>query len=195
MTLTRRGFLRATYGATAAATVVTVGQTVSPLKDVSLLAPRVPDVGPQGLPVNRSAHDARIEVTADYALRVEGGTRPLSLTVAELRALPQHTVELPIACVEGWSAMAPWTGVRVRDLLDLAGIPRRTRILVDSLEQHGSYRSSVLDRGHASDPLTLLALRVHGQVLAADHGYPVRLISPDRPGVLQTKWVGRLTAL
>lgn len=195
MSLSRRSFLRATYGAAAAATALTIGQTVSPLKDVSLLAPRVPDVGPQGLPVNRTATDARIEVETAYRLIVEGGSTLLALTLDELRAMPQHTVDLPIACVEGWSAMATWTGVRVRDLLDLAGIAPHTRVLVDSLEQHGSYRSSVVDRGHARDSLTLLALEVHGEELVLDHGYPLRLIAPDRPGVLQTKWVGRLRAL
>lgn len=194
MTLSRRGFLRATYGAAAVATVATVGQTVSPLKDVSLLAPRVPDVGPQGLPVNRSAKDARIEQPLDYRLVVAGGSTPLSLTLDDLRAMAQHTVDLPIACVEGWSAMASWTGVRVRDLLDQAGIPHHKRVVVDSLEQRGSYRSSVLDHSHARDALTLLALKVHGEELAIDHGYPVRLIAPDRPGVLQTKWVWRLSA-
>ena len=195
MSLSRRGFLRATYGASAVATVVTVGQTVSPLKDVSLLAPRVPDIGPQGLPVNRSAREARIDVPSDYQLLVEGGTRSVALTLTEMQSLPQHTVRLPIACVEGWSAVADWTGVRVRDLLDLAGVPHRARVLVDSLEQHGSYRSSVLDAGHARDSLTLLALRVHGEELRPDHGYPARLIAPDRPGVLQTKWVRKLSAL
>jgi DMSO/TMAO reductase YedYZ molybdopterin-dependent catalytic subunit len=195
MSLSRRGFLRATYGATAAATAVTLGQTVSPLKNIALLAPRVPDVGPQGLPVNRSAHDAGIQMATDYRLVVDGGRSSLALSLEDLRALPQHTVDLPIACVEGWSVMASWTGIRVRDLLDLAGIAPGTRVLVDSLEQHGSYRSSVLDHGHARDPLTVLALKVRGHELALDHGYPLRLIAPDRPGVLQTKWVGRLSAL
>ena len=45
---------------------------------------------------------------------------------------------------------------------------------------------------HVRSPLTLLATRLNGQVLDADHGYPVRLIAPDRPGVLQTKWVQRV---
>jgi DMSO/TMAO reductase YedYZ molybdopterin-dependent catalytic subunit len=45
---------------------------------------------------------------------------------------------------------------------------------------------------HARDPLTLLALRLNGEELSPDHGYPARLIAPNRPGVLQTKWVGRL---
>jgi DMSO/TMAO reductase YedYZ molybdopterin-dependent catalytic subunit len=45
------------------------------------------------------------------------------------------------------------------------------------------------------DPLTLLALLLDGEPLAIDHGYPCRLIAPDRPGVLQTKWVSRLEVL
>lgn len=195
MTLSRRGFLRATYGSVIAATAITVGQTVSPLKDVALLAPRVPDIGPQGLPVNRTAADARVEVPAGYRLQVEGGRTTVSLSLDDLGAMPQHVVDLPIACVEGWSAQARWSGVRVRDLLDLAGVAHDRRVLVDSLERQGSYRSSVLDHSHARDGLTLLALRLHGEVLAPDHGYPVRLIAPDRPGVLQTKWVSRLCAL
>ena len=48
---------------------------------------------------------------------------------------------------------------------------------------------------HARDPLTLLALRLGGEPLHPDHGYPCRLIAPNRPGVLQTKWVGALTVV
>jgi DMSO/TMAO reductase YedYZ molybdopterin-dependent catalytic subunit len=43
--------------------------------------------------------------------------------------------------------------------------------------------------------LTLLALRVNGEVLHPDHGFPCRIIAPSRPGVLQTKWVTRLEVL
>ena len=193
MSLSRRAFLRTTYGTAAAVTVLTVGQTVSPLRNTSLLAPRIPDIGPQRLPVNRSAKDANVTpaITADFRLTVDG-PKPQSFTLAQLQAMPQHQVRLPIACVEGWSAMATWTGLRVRDLLDLASVPHDTRVQVESLEAKGSYRTSILDAAHARSPLTLLALKVHGEELAPDHGYPIRLIAPDRPGVLQTKWVTRL---
>jgi DMSO/TMAO reductase YedYZ molybdopterin-dependent catalytic subunit len=53
----------------------------------------------------------------------------------------------------------------------------------------------VLEPSHARDPLTLLATRLNGATLAADHGYPARLIAPNRPGVLQTKWVTQLVVL
>ena len=57
---------------------------------------------------------------------------------------------------------------------------------------HGSYASSVLDTDHAHDRDTLLALEVRGERLDLDHGYPLRLIAPNRPGVMQTKWVDHL---
>ncbi len=58
--LTRRGLLTATAAAVGAVTLTTVGQTVRPLKDFAVLAPRLPDSGPQGVPVNKSAVGARV---------------------------------------------------------------------------------------------------------------------------------------
>jgi DMSO/TMAO reductase YedYZ molybdopterin-dependent catalytic subunit len=53
----------------------------------------------------------------------------------------------------------------------------------------------VLQANFAADDRTLLALGLAGEPLALDHGYPCRLIAPNRPGVLQTKWVERLEVL
>ena len=195
--LSRRGFLLAVGGAVAAVTVATVGQTLRPLSPLALLAPRRPDIGPQGLPVNRTAEGARVEQSArdpGYRLAVSG-PRPYALGLAELRALPQHEATLPITCVEGWSASARWRGVRLRDLLDRAGAPAGASARVVSLERDGIYRESVVDSAHATDELTLLALELNGEPLALDHGFPVRLIAPNRPGVLQTKWVSRVEVL
>ena len=196
MTMSRRGFMRVTYATTGVVTLLTAGQTIGPLKDLALLAPRRPDIGPQQLPVNRTASQARITpaLLDAFTLTVEG-PRPLRLTLAELQALPQHDAQLPISCVEGWSASATWTGVRVRDLLRMAGVAADTRVRVESLEKGGAYATSKLSRNHAQDPLTLLALKVRGEQLLPDHGYPCRLIAPNRPGVLQTKWVTRLVQL
>jgi len=129
-----------------------------------------------------------------YRLMLVGPGGPIALDLAALNTLPQHTAELPIACVEGWSATATWTGVRLRELAELAGVdPARASVLVESLQAGGRYRASTVAPPHTRDPLTLLALRLDGDVLHPDHGYPVRLIAPNRPGVLQTKWVGRIT--
>jgi DMSO/TMAO reductase YedYZ molybdopterin-dependent catalytic subunit len=109
--------------------------------------------------------------------------------------MPQTTASLPIACVEGWSAGATWTGVPVRDLLALVGAPGDSEVSVLSLQQAGGERASTLAPNFSNHPHTLLALQLHGETLSLDHGFPCRLIAPDRPGVLQTKWVGRLEVM
>ena len=184
------------FGASALVTLFSVGETFRPLTRLALLSPRRPDAGPQGFPVNATAKEAGVIVLArspDYRLEVSGNvTRPLSFTLDELRALPQHSATLPISCVEGWSASRTWTGVRVRDLLEMAGASAHASAHVFSFQPYGSYRDSELDHFQAHDPDTLLALQVNHEPLAPDHGYPCRLIAPDRPGVLQTKWVDRM---
>lgn len=194
--LSRRGLFTATGAAVGVVTLTTVGQTFRPLKDIALLAPRRPDIGPQGVPVNKSAAGARVtELIKDpaYTLTVDGNVaKELSFTLDDLRALPQHDAELAITCVEGWSAGAQWRGVRVRDLLTMAGASVDAEVIVHSLQRRGAYRTSVLNVAHAQHEDTLLALELNGGVLHPDHGYPARLISPNRPGVQQTKWVDRI---
>ncbi|MGI5521516.1 molybdopterin-dependent oxidoreductase [Micromonospora sp. CA-259024] len=190
----RRAFLRTSAGVAGVAVLATAGVTVPWLRRVSPLAWRSAS-GPQGVPINRTAAAAGIVVPPDWRLDVvwPGGRHTLSL--AELAALPQRTAELPIACVEGWSASAHWTGVPIVDLLRGAGAPTGRPVRISSLETNGLYAGSTLPAAHVGDPLTLLALRINGEELSPDHGYPCRLIAPSRPGVLQTKWVARLEVL
>jgi len=195
--LDRRGFIGAVALAAGVVTLTTVGQTLRPLRNLALFAPRRPDIGPQGIPVNKSAIGARVVApasSAEYRFTVAGNvTRELSLTREQLLAMPQHTAHLPIVCVEGWSAGAAWTGVRVRDLIALAGgDPGHATAEVRSLQERSVYRTSQLNEQHVRDGDTLLALAINGEPLHLDHGYPCRLIAPNRPGVQQTKWVTHL---
>ena len=194
----RRRFLATAFGASTLVAVFTVGQTLRPFARLALLAPRRPDVGPQGFPVNGTAKETgvlNLVRSPDYRLAVTGNvTRPLTFTLEALRALPQHSATLPISCVEGWSTSQRWTGIRVRDLLSMAGAAPHTSARVESFQPYGSYTRSDLDHFQAHDPDTLLALEVNGERLAPDHGYPLRLIAPNRPGVMQTKWIKTLVA-
>jgi hypothetical protein len=195
--LSRRGLLRTTWLASGVAVLATAGSTVPLLRRVSVLGVRSGD-GPGGVPVNRSAAAAGVTGSAtssSWALAIGYADREVALGRADLLALEQRTEDLPIACVEGWSAGATWTGVRVRDLLDLVGAPRGHDVRVESLQQGGHYRVTELPSNFADDDRTLVALTLNGEVLAIDHGYPARLIAPDRPGVLQTKWLARLDVL
>jgi DMSO/TMAO reductase YedYZ molybdopterin-dependent catalytic subunit len=195
--LRRRGVLGAVAAASGLVTLATVGQTLRPLAPLAFLAPRRPDTGPQRTPVNRTADAAGVRARAldpGYRLIVTGPGGTARLSLDDLAAMPQHTASLPIACVEGWSSTGSWGGVRLRDVVRLVGgDPDRASVLVESLQTTGGYRSSVLPATHVRDPLTLIALRLYGQPLHLDHGYPARLIAPDRPGVLQTKWIGHIT--
>ncbi|WP_410600366.1 molybdopterin-dependent oxidoreductase [Amycolatopsis sp. lyj-90] len=193
----RRAFLRTTWLAAGVAVVATAGATVPLLRNVSGLSWRS-GKGPQGLPVNRTAAAAGVLEAAndpDWRLSVitPKGTKAYSL--AELRALPRTSAELPIACVEGWSESAHWSGVSLPELLRDAGSAPGTPVRVFSLEKGGIYGISELPGEHTGDGLTLLALELNGEILDADHGFPCRIIAPNRPGVLQTKWVTRLETL
>jgi molybdopterin-dependent oxidoreductase-like protein protein len=193
--LSRRRLFRTVAGAGALVGITSLGQSVPAFGPIAVLAPRKPGVGPQGLPVNRTAKDAGVTtVDADWRFTITGPER-LSYSLGQLRELPHSRSNLPIACVEGWSQGARWEGVRIKDLLRLCGAPEGSRLRVVSMEKGGFYATSELPPQFAEDPLTLLALRLNDSDLDLDHGFPARIIAPNRPGVLQTKWVHRLEVL
>lgn len=197
MRFPRRTVLRSAYIASGLAALSIAGGSIPWLSRLAVFSPST-GTGPQGVPINRTAEAAGITdeaVGRGYRLTVvsESATRTWSLD--ELRELPQQTVTLPITCVEGWSVGAQWTGVRVRDLLAAVDAPSESRLRVISLQTQRAFGESVLPPQHTADPLTLLALRLNGEVLVRDHGFPCRLIAPSRPGVLQTKWVTRIEVI
>jgi hypothetical protein len=195
--ISRRGLLRTTWVATGVAVLATAGNTVPFLRRISIFAPHNGE-GPQDLPVTKSAAAAGVQSTATsaaYVLEVVHGSRTVTLTRDELLGMEQQTERLPIACVEGWSASGDWTGVRLRALLDLVDAPTGSDVFVTSLQEKGAFRRSTLQGNFVDDQRTTLALSLNGEPLAIDHGYPARVIAPNRPGVLQTKWVSRLEVL
>lgn len=193
--LSRRALVRTTWAAAGVAVLATAGGTVPWLRRVSVFATRTGE-GPGGVPINKSAKAAGVEASAttpDWRLEVVvGGALAASFSYDDLRAMPPHTVDLPIACVEGWSAQGTWSGVRVADVLHAAGAPTDREVTVTSLQQAGAFRRTTLPANFVGDGRTLLALDLAGAPLALDHGFPCRLIAPNRPGVLQTKWISRL---
>lgn len=192
--VSRRAFLTSVGAASGVLVLLQAGQSVPLLRPLGLLAPRLPSPERGGLPVNRSATAAGVRESAGdprWSLTLDG-PRPTVLTRAELAAMPQVQAVLPIACVEGWSRSAMWRGVRLADLLTLTEAPRDADVVVRSLERNGAYRASAMRADQAWDPLALVALELDGEPLSLDHGFPARLITPNRPGVLQTKWIERI---
>ncbi|SBN64523.1 sulfoxide reductase catalytic subunit YedY [Curtobacterium sp. 9128] len=196
--IARRGFFTGIAAATAGVVVLTAGQSSKLAEPFNVFAPRKRHIGPNGLPVNRTARAAGVLATAtaaDWSLTVAGPAVTRMFSRAELVALGTTEAALPISCVEGWSQMATWKGVRMRDLLRAVQADPSSHVRVTSLERHGGYRIMDMGPEYASDPTTLVALELNGATLDLDHGFPARIIAPGRPGVLQTKWIAKIEVL
>lgn len=194
----RRGFIAAVAVATAAVVALTAGQSFRFLDAVNFFAPRKNLTGPNSLPVNRTAKAAQVTSAitgADWNLVVTRGHITKSFTRDQLAAMTQYTVQLPIACVEGWSQMATWKGVRLRDLMEGVGAYSDEDLRLTSLEVAGGYRVTEMGHEYVQDDATLVALELNDAPLDIDHGFPARMIAPGRPGVLQTKWLSKLEVI
>ncbi|BBX75353.1 molybdopterin-dependent oxidoreductase [Mycobacterium shinjukuense] len=196
-TMSRRGALALVGSGVLLIAVLTVGQTLGgAARGLALLLPRGrSSPGSGGFPVNKTAAAAGITpaaVGASWRLILRGGPSEVVLDRAALAALPHHTARLPIACVEGWSTVQTWSGVRLADLARMAGVPAARCARVASLQTGGAFGGAMLQANQISDPDALLALRVNGEDLPLDHGYPARIIVPALPGVHNTKWVASI---
>ena len=188
----RRGLFVAVGSGIGAVVLTTVGQTVTPLSPIGLLATRQASKGPQGVPVNKTAKSARVITQAnadDWHLEVTGPTS-FTLTLADVESMGSVRRHFPLSCVEGWSVGAEWQGIPVIDLVRRAGGDASSRVEVLSLQPDGPYNHSMLLGPQVG--AALLATHLNGERLNLDHGYPLRLIAPNRPGVLNTKWLRRM---
>ncbi len=187
----RRTLLRTTWLSAGLAVLATTSVGIPGVRRLAVLAVRSGE-GPQGVPINRSAIGAGVaDLLEDpgWRLTVTGPEGSVSLSLEDLRAMPQHVAVLPIACVEGWSASGTWGGVSVRDVVALVGGTDEHDVAFTSLQARGGYRTSTLPAAWVGHADSLVALTLAGEPLHPDHGYPCRLIAPARPGVLQTKWL------
>lgn len=202
-TVSRRGALWFVGGGSLLMFATNAGRSFDgPLRATAVLSPHggpEPGNGPNGFQINKTAAHVGIDPaeTRDDAWRlvVRGRAGTLRLSRADLLAMEQHSAALPIACVEGWSTSDQWwRGVRLRDLAARAGFEEDPPdVFVESLQRSGAFRSGALRANQVADPRALLALSVNGEALSPDHGYPARIIVPAAPGVLNTKWVARMT--
>ena len=190
--LSRRGLLVSAGLGIGAVVITTVGQTITPLEPIGVLAVRQPSKGPQKVPVNRTAEQANVTAAAsnaDWSLTVVG-PHPYTLTLAQVEQLATTEAHLPINCVEGWSVGAQWRGVSLLDIVTRAGGNSQSRVHLHSLEQNGEYNNSFVEGPQVGR--ALLATHLNGERLDIDHGYPLRLIAPNRAGVLNTKWLTKI---
>lgn len=135
----------------------------------------------------------------DYRLVIDGLVeRPLSLGLAELRRRPAQTQITKHDCVEGWTSIAEWTGVRLETLLDEAGLKPEAKYVVfhcfDALDQRedGERYYESIDLIDARHPQTILAYLMNGETLPVPHGAPLRLRVERQLGYKHAKYIRRI---
>jgi DMSO/TMAO reductase YedYZ molybdopterin-dependent catalytic subunit len=194
-TISRRGLLAMVGGASLTILGVQVGESIGgPLRSLALLAPRgrVFGTGPNDFPVTHTAAWAEVTLAttgAGWRLTVVG-SRTISFSRQQLLAMTQSTRTLTITCTDGWSTTQRWTGVRLAELARLVDAPEGAILRAVTLQP--GQAPTALSPSLYGDQRSLLALRVNGADISLDHGYPARVILPNVPGTLNTKWVSEL---
>ncbi len=162
------------------------------------------DLSPQfrsnGTSVPRSAQYQALATGGFAAYRLEVGglvERPASLSLADLRALPNRTQITRHDCVEGWSAIGKWKGAKLAALLDTVQPKPNARYVVfhcaDPMESDGTspYYESI-DFEDAYHPQTILAYELNDKSLPVPNGAPLRLRVERQLGYKHAKYVMRI---
>lgn len=155
-----------------------------------------PDITPVGVFYNVSKNFVDPKVSLEgWKLQVGGLVeKPFVLTYDELRALPAVEEPATLCCISndvggGLIGNAVWKGVRLKDLLDRAGVKPGAKKVVWTCRD--DYRDSItMDR--ALQQGTILAYEMNGQPLTDKHGFPVRVVVPGIYGMKNAKWLEKI---
>ncbi len=129
---------------------------------------------------------------ADWRLTVDGMVaRPASFSLGELRSYPSRSQITHLACEEGWSFIAEWTGVPLAHVLETVGILPQAKYVVYFSTQPRWWDS--VDMADALHPQTLVTYGMNGDDLPAGNGGPLRLRVPRQLGYKSVKYITRLT--
>jgi DMSO/TMAO reductase YedYZ molybdopterin-dependent catalytic subunit len=131
---------------------------------------------------------------ANWTLKVGGLVRrPMILTLAQIQKMPLTRMRVQHHCVEGWSAVASWHGVRLSEVATIAGLDPPVRY-VEFRSFDSDYWSS-WDLSSAMHPQTLLAYGFNNGPLYAEHGAPLRVYSAVKLGYKMVKYLTEVNFL
>ena len=127
---------------------------------------------------------------ADWRLIVEGSvTRPRAFSLPDLKRMPSRTQITRHTCEEGWSAIAQWTGVPLRNVLQAVGTRPTARFV--QFHAYDSYADGI-DMLDALHPQTILAYGMNGRDLPISHGAPLRARVETQLGYKSLKFLRRI---
>lgn len=149
--------------------------------------------GPNDFPVTLTSGGADQPDPDRWRMRIDGEVqRPMTLSLADLRAGSVERHRYSLDCVLGWSATRTWGGVPLRDLLRAAGA---SSDLVSVVVHSSTGYQVALLREQVEDPRTMVTWEVDGVDLTPEHGYPARMMAPGVIGELCLKWVDSVTVV
>ncbi|MDP9439975.1 MAG: molybdopterin-dependent oxidoreductase [Actinomycetota bacterium] len=141
---------------------------------------------------------------ADYKLEIGGLVeRPMVFTLEDLRVFPtKQTQRVLHNCVQGWSSIGEWTGVPLRQIVELVRpLPEAKHICFLSMQDAGTDEPSAegqgqfyetVDLDYAYHPQCILAYEMNGGPLPIQHGAPLRLRLETQVGFKMAKWIERI---
>ena len=127
----------------------------------------------------------------------------LQLTIGQIKALPRVEMVTELKCIEGWSTVVHWAGARFADFINvyrpatISGDPSDPQKPEDLMPyvglatEDGGYYVG-LEMASALHPQTLLCYEMNGAPLTADHGAPLRLVTPVKYGIKNIKRIGTI---
>jgi DMSO/TMAO reductase YedYZ molybdopterin-dependent catalytic subunit len=129
---------------------------------------------------------------AEWRLSVDGLVdRPATFTIDQLKSYPVRSQITQLACEEGWSYIAEWTGVPLSHVLELVGMQPQAKYVVYFSIEPDWWES--IDMADALHPQTCLAYVLNGDELPVGNGGPLRLRVPRQLGYKSVKFITRLT--
>jgi DMSO/TMAO reductase YedYZ molybdopterin-dependent catalytic subunit len=128
----------------------------------------------------------------DWRLTINGMVaRPGTFSLAQLKSYPSHSQITQLACEEGWSYIAEWTGVPLSHILELVGVQPQARYVAYFSIDPDWWES--MDMADAFHPQTFLAYGLNGDELPVGNGGPLRLRLPRQLGYKSVKFITHMT--
>jgi DMSO/TMAO reductase YedYZ molybdopterin-dependent catalytic subunit len=130
----------------------------------------------------------------DWRLVVDGLVdNPLSLSLADLQAMPSRSQITEVSCEEGWSYIAEWIGTPLSAVLERAGLQAGAKYVYYNTIQPRKW--DTIDLDEAMHPQTLLTFGMNGGKLPVEFGGPLRLRVPRQLGYKSLKFLTSVTAV
>jgi DMSO/TMAO reductase YedYZ molybdopterin-dependent catalytic subunit len=160
-------------------------KNISKSYPISSVAPKTRVNGDAGMSEDFDAAVWKLQV-----VKSPGDTLKISLD--EIKTLPKTEIIFDFKCIEGWSQVTHWGGVRFSDFIDKYQLSfQNTQQYVGLTTPDKAYYVGI-DRKSILHPQTILCYEMNGKPLPMDQGYPLRLIIPVKYGIKHLKRIGTI---